>query len=140
MMFSENLQTLRKAKGLSQEELAAQLHVVRQTISKWEKGRSMPSADQVVTLAAVLGVSTEVLLKSGVQPDGASLPVAEQLALINEQLNIRNRRSARIWKTVVLVLAIPAVLYLLIALAGFFSYHAHPDAFVAGASSVTAQF
>ena len=39
-MFAENLRALRKAKGLSQEELAARLHVVRQTISKWEKGVS----------------------------------------------------------------------------------------------------
>lgn len=39
-MLNENLQALRKAKGLSQEELAERLHVVRQTVSKWEKGVS----------------------------------------------------------------------------------------------------
>ena len=44
-MLAENLKALRKAKGLSQEELAARLHVVRQTVSKWEKGRSVPDAD-----------------------------------------------------------------------------------------------
>ncbi|HIT02416.1 MAG TPA: helix-turn-helix transcriptional regulator [Candidatus Enterenecus merdae] len=40
-MFSENLKALRKAKGLTQEELAARLHIVRQTVSKWEKGVSL---------------------------------------------------------------------------------------------------
>ena len=44
-MLSENLKTCRKAKGLSQEELAIKLHVVRQTVSKWEKGLSVPDAD-----------------------------------------------------------------------------------------------
>ena len=50
-MLAENLKALRKAKGLSQEELAARLHVVRQTVSKWEKGRSVPDADLLIRLA-----------------------------------------------------------------------------------------
>ena len=49
-MLSENLKNLRKAKGFSQEELAARLHVVRQTVSKWEKGRSVPDAELLVRL------------------------------------------------------------------------------------------
>ena len=44
-MLSENIKTLRKAKGLSQEELAVKLNVVRQTISKWEQGRSVPDSE-----------------------------------------------------------------------------------------------
>lgn len=131
-MFSENLQTLRKAKGLSQEELAAQLNVVRQTISKWEKGRSVPSADQLVQLAEILGVSTETLLNASVQPDGAALPVAQQLALINEQLNISNRRSQRVWKTIAIVLAVLVALRLLPLLAGFVLYHVRSDVYSTG--------
>ena len=50
-MFSENLKTLRKQKGFSQEELASRLHVVRQTISKWEKNLSVPDADTLIRLA-----------------------------------------------------------------------------------------
>ena len=50
-MFSENLKTLRKQKGFSQEELAGRLHVVRQTISKWEKNLSVPDADTLIRLA-----------------------------------------------------------------------------------------
>ena len=53
-MLAENLKALRKAKGLSQEELAARLHVVRQTVSKWEKGRSVPDADLLIRLAEEL--------------------------------------------------------------------------------------
>ena len=60
-MFSENLKAYRKAKGLTQEELAVRLHVVRQTVSKWEKGLSVPDADLLVRLAEVLEVSVSQL-------------------------------------------------------------------------------
>lgn len=50
-MFQENLKTYRKAKGLTQEDLAVRLHVVRQTISKWEKGLSVPDAALLVRLS-----------------------------------------------------------------------------------------
>ena len=50
-MFQENLKTLRKKKGMTQEELAARLNVVRQTISKWEKGLSVPDAGMVIQIA-----------------------------------------------------------------------------------------
>lgn len=56
-MFGENLKTLRKQKGFSQEELATRLHVVRQTISKWEKNLSVPDADTLIRLAEILEVS-----------------------------------------------------------------------------------
>lgn len=59
-MFGENLKTLRKQKGFSQEELAARLHVVRQTVSKWEKGLSVPDADALIRLAEVLEVSVSI--------------------------------------------------------------------------------
>lgn len=61
-MFGENLKTLRKQKGFSQEELATRLHVVRQTISKWEKNLSVPDADTLIRLAEILEVSVSELL------------------------------------------------------------------------------
>ena len=61
-MLAENLKALRKAKGLSQEELAARLHVVRQTVSKWEKGRSVPDADLLIRLAEELDTTSAALL------------------------------------------------------------------------------
>ena len=61
-MLSENIKNLRKLKGLSQEELAARLNVVRQTVSKWEKGLSVPDADMLVSLAEALDTKVSILL------------------------------------------------------------------------------
>ena len=61
-MFSENLKTLRKQKGFTQEELAARLNIVRQTVSKWEKGLSVPDAELLTRLAEVLEVPVSTLL------------------------------------------------------------------------------
>lgn len=115
-MLSENLKNLRKAKGLSQEELAARLHVVRQTVSKWEKGLSVPDADLLVRLAEVLEVSVSQLLGAGVPPEAPADQVAEQLARINEQLAIKNRRAKRIWQCVAGVLIGLVVLTLVLVL------------------------
>ena len=106
-MFSENLKTLRKQKGFSQEELASRLHVVRQTISKWEKNLSVPDADTLIRLAEILEVSVSELLGSKIETENGNITndVAEQLSRINEQLAIKNRRSRRIWKAIVIVLA-----------------------------------
>ena len=100
-MLHENLKALRKQKGLTQEELAIRLNVVRQTVSKWESGRSVPDADILMKIADVLDVSLSDLL-------GAELPhneIAAQLIRLNEQYAIRNRRSKRIWRVVLGVLA-----------------------------------
>ena len=61
-MLKENIKTLRKAKGLSQEELAIKLNVVRQTISKWEQGLSVPDAEMLIKLAEVLDTTVSTLL------------------------------------------------------------------------------
>lgn len=66
-MFGENLKTLRKQKGFSQEELATRLHVVRQTISKWEKNLSVPDADTLIRLAEILEVSVSELLGAKIE-------------------------------------------------------------------------
>lgn len=95
-MFSENLKTLRKQKGFSQEELAGRLHVVRQTISKWEKNLSVSDADTLIRLAEILEVSVSELLGTNIAKENTVGNMAEQLSRINEQLAIRNRRSRRI--------------------------------------------
>lgn len=61
-MLSENIKTLRKQKGLTPEELSVKLNVVRQTVSKWESGLSVPDADMLVSLSKVLDVSVNTLL------------------------------------------------------------------------------
>ena len=111
-MLAENLKALRKAKGLSQEELAARLHVVRQTVSKWEKGRSVPDAD--LTSAALLGPE--------VPPEAERGGTAEQLARIAEQLAVKNRRARRIWRIVAGVLIAFVMVNLLLILLNFAAF------------------
>ena len=118
-MFGENLKTLRKQKGFSQEELATRLHVVRQTISKWEKNLSVPDADTLIRLAEILEVSVSELLGAKIESENTASDVAEQLSRINEQLAIKNRRSRRIWKIVAIILA--AIVLINIFIAVFFS-------------------
>ena len=118
-MFGENLKTLRKQKGFSQEELATRLHVVRQTISKWEKNLSVPDADTLIRLAEISEVSVSELLGAKIENENTASDVAEQLSRINEQLAIKNRRSRRIWKIVAIILA--AIVLINIFIAVFFS-------------------
>jgi len=114
-MFGENLKTPRKQKGFSQEELATRLHVVRQTISKWEKNLSVPDADTLIRLAEILEVSVSELLGAKIESENTASDVAEQLSRINEQLAIKNRRSRRIWKVVAIVLAVIVLINIFIA-------------------------
>ena len=102
-MFQHNVKYYRKAKNLSQEDFAMKLCVVRQTVSKWEKGLSVPDSEMLVRLAEVFEVSVSELLgeTSDFVPEKDS--VAEQLALINEQLIIKNRRARRIWKVILVI-------------------------------------
>lgn len=115
-MFSENLKILRKQKGFSQEVLASRLHVVRQTISKWEKNLSVPDADTLIRLAEILEVSVSELLGSKIEAENengnVTNSIAEQLSRINEQLAIKNRRSRRIWKVIAIIAIILAVFFL----------------------------
>ena len=102
-MLGENIKTLRTQKGYSQEALAEKLHVVRQTVSKWEKGLSVPDAEMLTRLADALEVSVSELLGTPVPPENDINEVAVQLARINDQLTIRNRRWRRFWLGVLFV-------------------------------------
>ena len=88
-MFGDNLKTIRKAKGYTQEELAIKLNVVRQTVSKWEKGLSVPDADTLCKIADALETSISELLGSEINTEINRNEVAEQLAKISEQLAIK---------------------------------------------------
>ena len=72
-MIHENIKQFRKAKGMTQEELAVKLHIVRQTVSKWEKGLSVPDADVVIQLADLLGVSVHQLLGTSADTDTSAV-------------------------------------------------------------------
>ena len=101
-MLSDNIKILRKKKGYSQETLAEQLHVVRQTISKWEKGISVPDAVMLDRMAELLVVPVSVLLGGGLeveeeQPSELN-EIAQQLAVLNDQLvqqAVRRRKVIR---------------------------------------------
>lgn len=121
-MFAENLRALRKAKGLSQEELAARLHVVRQTISKWEKGRSVPDAELLVRLAEELDTTAAALLGPEVPPEAEAGGTAEQLGRIAEQLAVKNRRARRIWRIAAGVLIAFVAANLLLILLNFAAF------------------
>lgn len=91
-MLSENIRRFRKARSLRQEELAERVHVVRQTVSKWENGLSVPDAEQLRDLAAVLGVSVSALLD--LTPEDSEADLAGELARRNEELAELQRREA----------------------------------------------
>jgi len=125
-MFGENLKTLRKNKGITQEELAVRLNVVRQTISKWEKGQSVPDSEMLVRLAEIFEVPVSQLLGSRIEPDAQPDALAEQLARINEQLVIKNQRSKRVWKTIGIIAACAIIANILfVGLMLLFSYTAY---------------
>jgi putative transcriptional regulator len=114
-MFNENLKTIRKAKGYTQEELAIKVNVVRQTVGKWEKGLSVPDADTLANIADVLEVNVSELLGADVKEEADKNEVAEQLAKISEQLAVKNKRGKLIWKIVGLILLIGFLLSLISA-------------------------
>ncbi|MCI7725427.1 MAG: helix-turn-helix transcriptional regulator [Erysipelotrichaceae bacterium] len=112
-MFHENLKTMRKAKGYTQEELAIKLNVVRQTVSKWEKGLSVPDADVLCKIADVLDTDVSTLLGEEIVEETDKSAVAQQLAKISEQLAMKNQHSKKIWKVVCIILFVILVFYIL---------------------------
>ena len=124
-MLSDNIKSLRKNKGYTQEELAARINVVRQTVSKWEKGLSVPDAEALQRLADVLEVDVKELLGSPMVSEQKNDEVVEQLARINEQLVIKNRRAHRIWKTIGIIFAVIVGFYVLLAVLGLYFYDAN---------------
>ena len=121
-MFNENLKIIRKAKGYTQEELAIKIHVVRQTISKWEKGLSVPDADMLSKLADVLEINVSELLGSEIKEETNKNEVSEQLAKISEQLALKNRRRKRIWKVIGFILLAVIVINMLLVVLGILAF------------------
>ena len=121
-MLNENIKALRKAKGLTQEDFAARLHVVRQTISKWERGLSVPDSEMLIKISELLDVSVSDLLGTELPDHAAQTDIAGQLAIINEQLASRNRRGKLLMKIFVgVIMGIIALHILLAALVSLFS-------------------
>ena len=124
-MLNENIKALRKTKGLTQDELAIRLNVVRQTISKWEKGLSVPDAEMLQKIAEVFEVNVSQLLGSPINQNENVDIIAEQLSRINEQLVVKNNRSRKIWKAIGIILAIIIVGQLLLVALSFTAYKSY---------------
>ncbi len=94
-MLNENIKAIRKSKGLSQEELAIKLNVVRQTISKWEQGLSVPDSDMLISISEVLETPVSTLLGETVAEEKADdlKAISEKLEVINLQL--AQKKAAR---------------------------------------------
>lgn len=118
-MLGDNIKALRKSKGFTQEELAIRLHVVRQTVSKWERGLAVPDADTLQMLSDVLEADVSQLLGAELEVKKDRNELAEQLARINEQLIIKNRRSGRIWNVIGIVLVGFVVMNLVLMLLSY---------------------
>ena len=119
-MLNENMKTIRKSKGLSQEELAVKLNVVRQTISKWEQGLSVPDADMLISISEVLETPVSTLLGETIAETRADdlRVIAEKLEVINLQLahGKATRQKAVHWFFVSLCVAIVAIFAVIIGL------------------------
>lgn len=119
-MLKDNIKAMREAKGLSQEELAVKLHAVRQTVSKWERGLSVPDADMLIALADVFETPVSTLLGENISEAKADdlKTIAEKLEVINQQLaeSRNSRRKIVRWVLIALVAAITIIATVLVIL------------------------
>ena len=89
-MLNENIKAIRRSKGFSQEELAVRLNVVRQTISKWEQGLSVPDSDMLLSISEALETPVSILLGETVVE-----PEVDDLKAISKILDIIYRQLAQ---------------------------------------------
>lgn len=97
-MLKENIKLIRKSKGLSQEELAIKLNVVRQTISKWEQGLSVPDAEMLISISEVLETPVSTLLGENITDSKVDdlKVISEKLEIINLQLSQRKNAKRKV--------------------------------------------
>lgn len=114
-MLNENIKAIRKAKVLSQQELAVKLNVVRQTVSKWEQGLSVPDSDMLIAISEVLETPVSTLLgETVIETEVDNLKaISEKLEVINFQLAQRKttRRKIVCW----LLISLCAIIVMIFA-------------------------
>ncbi len=119
-MLNENIKTIRKSKGLSQEELAVMLNVVRQTVSKWENGLSVPDSDMLISISEALETPVSALLgETAVMSEVDDFKkISAKLEVINLQLAQRKtaRRKTLHWLLIALCAVIVTVFAVLVIL------------------------
>lgn len=127
-MLAENLKCIRKEKGLSQEELAVKVGVVRQTISKWEKGLSVPDSGLLIELAEALDTSVSTLLGEKIATEenrdenNDLKAISSKLEVLNEQLARKHERNRKAWRIIFLLVGAAAIVMLLFRLADIIYY------------------
>ncbi|MDD2377822.1 MAG: helix-turn-helix transcriptional regulator [Bacilli bacterium] len=109
-MLKENIKTLRKHKGLSQEELSIKLNVVRQTISKWEQGLSVPDSEMLISISEVFEIPVSTLLGETISEtkDDDLKVISEKLEIINYQLSQQQKLKRK--KTQCLLIALSIII------------------------------
>ena len=120
-MLNENIKAIRKAKGLSQQELAVKVNVVRQTVSKWEQGLSVPDSDMLLALSEALETPVSVLLgETVVEPEADTLQaISQKLEVINLQLARRKTTRRKVVRWVLISFcALLALLFAALLLVG----------------------
>ncbi len=119
-MLNENIKAIRRSKGLSQQELAVTLNVVRQTVSKWEQGLSVPDSDMLISLSEALETPVSMLLGENVieSKDDEIKAISAELEVINLQLAQRKTKRRRFlhWLLIALCAAIAALFAALLLL------------------------
>ena len=119
-MLNENIKAIRKSKGLSQQELAVKLNIVRQTVSKWEQGLSVPDSDMLISLSEALETPVSTLLgETVIETEIDTLKaISEKLEVINLQLARRKtmRRKIIHWSLILLCTIIIVVFATILAL------------------------
>lgn len=124
-MLGDNIKAIRKQKGYSQETLANQLNVVRQTVSKWENGQSVPDADMLEKIANLFEVPVNELLGNISQKETTENgydEVAKQLAILNEQLAKQSRGRKRTVKIVLISISAIILATIVFYIAAFFLF------------------
>lgn len=111
-MLSKNIKAIRKSKGLSQQELAIKLNVVRQTVSKWEQGLSVPDSDMLISLSEVLETPVSTLLgETVIEAEADNLKaISEKLEVINLQLAQRKTAGRKIIRWLLISLCVIIVM------------------------------
>ena len=115
-MLKDTIKKLRTEQGLSQDELAERVHVVRQTVSKWERGTSVPDADSPVALARALGVSAAELLGESAMVEKKPDDLAWETSLLDERIASESQRLDRLVRALKWALVGAAVMVLVFGL------------------------
>ncbi len=144
-MLKDNIRSIRKQKGLSQEELAIKLNVVRQTISKWEQGLSVPDSEMLISISDALDTPVSVLLGESVTETASRDAegnnermdeIAEKLEIINLQLARGKEKKRTIWRWIFISLCVVTVVILILIASTGNSYlewdYGNPELAVSG--------